>query len=163
MPAWLQALAGALLGGVLVAASNYLLFRADQKASATRELAVALADFTGVLDQLGNELNLIPPTQGGLANALQRGLSSMPNLDSSVRELSQRLWAPHLRPLIERFHLTGAMVMLTAPPEVMACVTCLTNLLGEAEERKEDWPRRWTEARGELIAASRASLGQPAL
>jgi hypothetical protein len=56
MPAWLQALAGAVVGGVLVAASNYLLFWLQRGATERRELTAVVADFTGVLDQMSHEL-----------------------------------------------------------------------------------------------------------
>lgn len=163
MPAWLQALAGAVVGGVLVAASNYLLFRLQRKATEKRELTAVVADFTGVLDQMNHELSLIPATPTATAGALQRGLRRMPNLESALRDASQRIWAPHLRPLVERFYTTGARLTLIAPPEILDCVVELTELLGEAEDRGTDWGERWISSRGRLMAVCRAELGQPAI
>lgn len=163
MPAWLQALAGAVIGGILVAASNYFLFRLQQKAAEKRELRAALVNFTAVLDQINHELSLIPAKPTASASALQRGLSRMPNVESALREASQRIWAPQLRPLVERFYTTGARLTLIAPPDVLSCVLELTELLGEAEDRGTDWGDRWISSRGRLLAVCRAELDQPAL
>lgn len=163
MPAWLQSLIAAVVGGLLVAGCNYLVFRLQDRAQGNRELRAALADFMAVLDQIGGELESIPRQPTATQRAVNEALSKVPNLESSIRELSQRLWAPHLRPLMERFYLTGARVTLIAPPSVLDSVVSLTELLGEAENRDEEWPARWTKARGQLLVSSRSALGASAL
>jgi len=163
MPEWLQSLIAAVVGGLLVAGSNYLVFRLQDRAHGNRELRAALADFMAVLDQIGGELEGIPRQTTATQRAVSDALSKVPNLESSIRDLSQRIWAPQLRPLMERFYVTGARVTLIAPPAVLDSVVSLTELLGEAEDRDDEWPARWTQARGRLLAVSRSALGASAL
>jgi outer membrane murein-binding lipoprotein Lpp len=160
---WLQSLIAAVVGGLLVAGCNYLVFRLQDSAQGNRELRAALADFMAVLDQIGGELERVPQQPTAAQRAVNDALSKVPNLESSIRELSQRIWAPHLRPLMERFYVTGARVTLIATPPVLDSVVALTELLGEAESRDEEWPSRWTKARGQLLAESRSALGASAL
>src|SRR4051794_10584693 len=98
MPGWLQSLIAAVVGGLLVAGCNYLVFRLQERAQGNRELRAALADFMAVLDQIGGELENIPSQPTATQRAVSDALSKVPNLESTIRDLSQRIWAPHLRP-----------------------------------------------------------------
>jgi hypothetical protein len=162
MPSWLQTLVASVSGGLLVVASNYLLFHLREAKQSDRELTAAIVEFMAVVDQMGHEVRVMPE-QTQVADAVQEALKQVPTLDAAVRGVSQRLWTPHLRGLTERFYVAGARLSLVAPKEILESSLALAELLTEAEERPPNWIERWDNARGAFLVTCRAELGKAPL
>jgi hypothetical protein len=152
--------ASAVTGGLVVAGSNYLVMRAQGRASRRTDLRKVLEAFLCVVNAVDQQLR-VEPQPGRAATWWNQQAARLPQLSYTVRRLTQSLLAPQLDALTERMHAATAAVVLVAPLDVMPTMENISQLMERAETRDQRWWQEWDRARADLVVACRRTLGEP--
>jgi hypothetical protein len=158
MQEWISGVS-AIGGGVVVGVSNYVVQHVQARSARKAELQAVFASFLHAVDLLVAQLRR-EPKPGRLAKRLNEALARRaPSVDYATGQLHQRLFAPHLQELIDRFYAAGDRLFLIAPAETLVPFEDIFDLLARAEARDEEWDRQWDAARMRLILSCRRALG----
>ncbi len=146
-------LLGALIGGLLA----FLGGRADRRERERAELAAAAAATLFALDQLHLEVGNLPPV--GRTARRVNGLVARyaPTLDWYAGVLVRHTTGRSAQRAIKDFMRDANRLLLVAPLPLRQALLRVTELLGEFDERGDEWSARWRAARDELqVTAQRA-------
>lgn len=153
--------ASGVLGGLVVAASNYALNQAQARDARREELRRALRELLYVVGAIDLRLRHEPKPGKATRWMLDKEKEHFPQLHEALSSVSRRLFAPDFAGLIHRFHEAHAAVMLVAPLEMMPAIEAVMDLVATAEEADPEWWKRWSQACGQLVVACRQALGEP--
>jgi hypothetical protein len=149
----------AVAGGVIVAASNYIINRAQAADARKAELRRALIDLGDVVSRVDQRLR-VEPEPGKASRAINEAISThAPQFDHAIGLLRRRLLDPHLDDLTAAMSRALSAAMVLAPPSLLPTLGQLTEAMSGAERRDEDWWARWNAARTNYFLRCREAVG----
>lgn len=150
--------ASAVGGGLIVAASNYVISRAQARDAKKDALSGVLVELGHALSRVDQRLRLEPKPGKAVRTINETMQARLPHFDFTIGEIRRRLLEPELTELSTALSKALSAATVTAPPELLPIVGTLTALMGEAERREGDWWTRWDKARGDYFVQSRKLL-----
>lgn len=149
----------AVVGGLIVAGSNYSLRRLEIRSRERDELRGALVSFLHVLDLIGREAQR-QPRPGRTVRRLNHFVERrLPQIEYTTGRLHELIFTPHFASLMDRFALATNRLMLVAPLDLLPRLEAVSDALADFTEPDERWQRRFEHARGELARAAREAVG----
>jgi hypothetical protein len=151
--------ASAVAGGAIVAASNYVINRAQANDARKAELRRALIDLGDVVSRVDHRLRT-EPEPGKATRAINEAMSTRaPQLDHSIGLLRRRLLDPQLDDLVAALSRALATGTVLAPPGLLPALSQLTAAMDGAERRNEEWWTQWNAARTNYFVRCREAVG----
>jgi hypothetical protein len=145
-------------GGVIVAASNYVLARFQAREVRHAELRRALIELWNILSRIDHRLRT-EPQPGKTTRAINKGMAMLPQLDHSIGLTRRRLLEPATDQFIAEMHKAMAAATLLAPLTLLPSLSAVTDIMGEANEPDGTWQDRWNKACSALFVECRDLLG----
>jgi hypothetical protein len=154
--------ASAIGGGIVVAASNSRIRKADAEEGTRAALLSAVVGYLHMLELIGLEAAR-QPSSGRAVSALNRFIERRaPQLDYTTGRLHEAIFTPYLRTLMDRYSLAANQLLMVAPRELLQAVQRVNELLEEFESPDQGWIEEWQEARGRLVRTCRDIVGPEA-
>jgi hypothetical protein len=151
--------ASAIGGGVIVAASNYAISRAQTRAARKAELRRALIELYDALARIDLRLRTEPPP-GKTARVINETMAAyMPQLDHAIGLIRRRVLDPQLEGVVAATNNALSAAAILAPPELLPALGRITELMRTADEPGEDWWREWDASRTDFCLKCRAVVG----
>lgn len=151
----------AVAGGAIVAASNYLINRAEARDARRTELQRALVDLWDVVNRIDHQLRA-EPQSGRATGAINRAMSSRaPQLYHALGLLRRRLLEPRLDDLAAAMFRALSTATVLAPPALLPALGGLTEAMERADQRDPDWWASWNAARNDYFLRCREIVGHP--
>lgn len=153
--------ASAVAGGAIVAASNYMINRAQAVDARKTELRRALIDLGDVVSRIDHRMRT-EPKPGKATRAINEAVSThAPQFDHAIGLLRRRLLDPHLDDLVAALSRALATAMVLAPPSLLPALSQLTEAMDGAERQDDEWWAQWNAARTNYFVRCREVVGFP--
>jgi hypothetical protein len=150
----------AIVGGLIVARSNYAISRRRAKDVRQGGLRETHAALLSALTQVDQQLRSEPRSKRTVRVINEQMAARFPQIDYVTGRIHRRLFQPQLDQLVVRFHDAMAANLLAAPPELVPALDELNAVMARVDQNSEDWWCSWDEARADLILACRDDLGE---
>ena len=158
----LIAAGSAVGGGVIVAGSNYVIYRAQARHADEERLRAALESFQFVVYRVESRLRREPRKPGTIATAIHAAIERLsPLLSAKLALLSQRFFEPHLEALADDIARAMASTILIAPPGTRPALQAIGTLMAQANGRDDAWWAEWDAARDRLVVVFLEALATP--
>jgi hypothetical protein len=150
--------ASAIGGGLIVAASNYAISRAQAWDARRDTLAGLLSELGHAISRVDQQLRL-EPKPGKTVRAYNETMDTrMPMLYHTIGQIKRRLLEPELTEMSVALSKTLSAATVTAPREMLPVLGTLTELMGETDPQSADWWAKWDKARSDYFVQSRNLL-----
>jgi hypothetical protein len=144
---------------VIVAASNYVINRAQAADARKTELRRALIDLGDAISRIDHRLRT-EPEPGKASRAINEAMSTRaPQFDHAIGLLRRRLLDPQLDDLVAALSRALATATVLAPPGLLPALGQLTEAMDGAERRDEEWWAQWNAARTNYFLRCREAVG----
>ena len=151
--------ASAIGGGLIVAISNYVVTRVQARDARKAELQRALIELWYVVSRI-DQMFRQEPEGGKTTRIVNEQMSSrLPMLDHAVGLVRRRLLEPHLDAFIAEMSKAMAAATMLAPLKLLPAMSALTDAMGGAGNRDDEWQREWNKARTGYFLECRELLG----
>jgi hypothetical protein len=151
--------ASAVGGGLIVAASNYAISRAQARDARRDALAGVLSELGHAISHVDQRLRL-EPKPGKTARVVNETMDArMPMLHHTIGQIRRRLLEPELTEMSVALSKALSAATVTAPREMLPVLGTLTELMGAVEHPPDDWWAKWDKARADYFVQSRNLLG----
>ena len=158
----LIAAGSAVGGGVIVAGSNYVIYRAQARHADAERLRAALESFQFVVYRVESRLRREPRKPGTIAAAIHAAIERLsPLLSAKLALLSQRIFEPQLEALADDIARAMASTILIAPPGTRPALQAIGTLMAQAKGRDDAWWAEWDAARDRLVVVFLEALATP--
>jgi len=147
-----------IVGGLVVAGSNYALNRAQARDARRDAMRRSMTRFLALLNRVDHLLRVEPRPRYGTVQS-SRLWSALPHLDYALGRLNTRLLNPGLDRLVESLYEALADAVVNLPSDVLPAMETVTTLMANSTH-DADWWRRWEEAKGNLVVVFRSAAGQ---
>ena len=147
---------------MIVAGSNYVIYRAQARHADAERLRAALQSFQFVVYRVESRLRREPRKPGTIAAAIHAAIERLsPLLSAKLALLSQRIFEPHLEALADDIARAMASTILIAPPGTRPAVQTIGALMAQAKGRDDAWWAEWDAARDRLVVVFLEALATP--
>ena len=158
----LIAAGSAVGGGLVVAGSNYVVYRAQARHDGKDRLRAALEAFQFVVYRVELLLRREPKKPGPIAGAIGAAIERFsPWLSAKLALLSQRIFEPQVEALSDEIARAMATTILIAPPATRPALQAISTLMAQANGRDDAWWAEWDAARDRLVVVFLEALAVP--
>jgi hypothetical protein len=151
--------ASAIGGGLIVAASNYVVTWKQAHDARAAEVRRTLIELLDVLTRVQQRLRL-EPRPGRVVKLVNDTMAKrLPHLDHSIGLARRRLLDPRLDELSASLSRALSAAVVVAPLEMLPALSAITELMERADECDDAWWAQWNSARTDYTLWCRELAG----